>query len=185
MRLRDLHCEGAKVRRILLTFLGVFVSSWFISGIAFGQAPVVDDQTYHIAKKLNCPTCAGRNLADCPTDTCTQWKNEIKAQLDQGKTAGEVLAYFEARFGPTVLQEPPKQGPTAILWAAPVGAAIVFFGVVGWVLWRMSQRGPMRVAATTGTGHPNTGTSASASAHVDADADPFVSELEREVKDES
>jgi cytochrome c-type biogenesis protein CcmH/NrfF len=166
------------MRRFILIFLSVFVSSWLITAIAFAQAPVPDDQTYRIAKQLNCPTCAGRNLADCPTDTCTQWKNEIKAQLDQGKNAEDVLAYFEARFGPTVLQEPPKDGTTAILWAAPVGAAIVFFGVVGVVMWRMSQRRSAHTVAATAAIGPNT------SAHASAAADPFVSELEREVKDE-
>jgi cytochrome c-type biogenesis protein CcmH/NrfF len=133
---------------------------------ALAQAPAPDDQTYRIAKKLNCPTCAGRNLADCPTDTCTQWKNEIRAQLDQGRNAEEVLAYFEARFGPTVLQEPPKQGTTAVLWVAPIGAALVFFGAVALLIARMSRQGrtmsPSPAASST---------------------DPFVAELEQEVKD--
>lgn len=168
------HEEAKKRRLWIFIFLLFFASSCLFSQAAWAQAPVPDDQTYRIAKQLNCPTCAGRNLADCPTDTCTQWKNEIKAQLDQGKNAEEVLAYFEARFGPTVLQEPPKQGATAILWAAPVGAAIVFFSLVGLVMWRMSQRRPAR-AVVTATGSPS----------VNAVADPFVSELEREVKDES
>jgi cytochrome c-type biogenesis protein CcmH/NrfF len=172
------HKEVKKRRTWIFIFLLFFASSCLFSQVAWGQVPVPDDQTYHIAKKLNCPTCAGRNLADCPTETCTQWKNEIKAQLDQGKNAEEVLAYFEARFGPTVLQEPPKDGTTAILWAAPVGAAIVFFGVVGVVMWRMSQRRPAQAIAATATLGTHT------SAHANAAADPFVSELEREVKDE-
>jgi cytochrome c-type biogenesis protein CcmH/NrfF len=174
-----LYHEVTKTRRVAILILSVFVSSWLISAVVQAQAPVPDDQTYRIAKQLNCPTCAGRNLADCPTETCTQWKNEIKAQLDQGKNAEEVLAYFEARFGPTVLQEPPKEGTTAILWAAPVGAAIVFFGVVGVVMWRMSQRRSAQVAVAAATGGAN------ANAHASVAADPFVSELEREVKDES
>ena len=138
---------------------------------AFAQAPVPDDETYHIAKKLNCPTCAGRNLADCPTDTCNQWKSEIKAQLDQGKSSDEVLTYFEDRFGPTVLQEPPKEGSTAILWAAPVGAAVVFLVAAGIVMARVSKRKTPAVVA--------------AASQAPAVADPFVSQLEEDVKQSS
>ena len=154
-------------KRILLAWLSTLFVVVLMATPAFAQAPAPDDETYHIAKKLNCPTCAGRNLADCPTDTCAQWKAEIKAQLDQGKTSDEVLAYFENRFGPTVLQEPPKEGNTAILWAAPVGAAIVFFIAAGVVIARMSKRNAPAVA-----------TAAPAS----TSTDPFVSQLEEDVK---
>ena len=128
-----------------------------------------DDQTYHIAKKLNCPTCAGRNLADCPTETCTQWKAEIKSQLDSGKSPDEVLAYFQNRFGPTVLQEPPKTGSTAPLWALPVGAATVFLVGAGIVMARVSKRVP----------NPEPGV---AGADAQTSEDPFVHELEESVR---
>lgn len=132
---------------------------------AIAQVPAPDEETYRIAKQLNCPTCAGRNLADCPTETCAQWKAEIKAQLDAGKSADEVLDYFQARFGPTVLQEPPKTGVTAPLWAAPVGAALVFLLAAGVVMWRTSRRNaPMTVAAAG------------------SNEDPFVAALEEEVR---
>ncbi len=134
---------------------------------ALAQAPAPDDETYHIAKKLNCPTCAGRNLADCPTDTCAQWKAEIRAQLDQGKSAQEVMAYFENRFGSTVLQEPPKSGSTILLWLAPASAAIALIAAAGLALHRMSKRRtPALLSANTAQ---------------DSD-DPFVSQLEEDVK---
>lgn len=88
--------------------IGLLLVTWLTAGGAQAQVPAPDEPTYRIAKQLNCPTCAGRNLADCPTETCAQWKAEIKAQLDAGKSAEEVLAYFQDRFGPTVLQERPR-----------------------------------------------------------------------------
>ncbi len=132
---------------------------------ARAQDANLDDQTYHIAKLLNCPTCAGRNLADCPTQTCAQWKAEIRAQLEQGKSPQEVIAFFEARFGPTVRQEPPREGATAILWAAPIGAAVVFLAIAAWVI---TQRTAPRNAA-----------SALAAPFAD---DPYAARLEEEVR---
>jgi cytochrome c-type biogenesis protein CcmH len=78
------------------------------------------DRVNEIAKKLNCPTCAGINLADCRTLTCEQWRNQINDLVKQGYSDQEVLDYFVTRFGEQVLQEPPKSGSTLFLWVLPV-----------------------------------------------------------------
>jgi len=151
--------------RVVYACFSLFLVAALIAHPAQAQVPAPDEPTYRIAKQLNCPTCAGRNLADCPTETCAQWKAEIKAQLDAGKSAEEVLSYFQARFGPTVLQEPPKSGVTASLWAAPVGAAMIFLTVAGLVMWRAARR--------------SVATPAPAAAEHN---DPFIAELERQVR---
>ena len=151
----------------LLSLLSLLFASFVPARVVSAQGAVPDDQTYHIAKKLNCPTCAGRNLADCPTETCAQWKAEIKAQLDAGKSADEIMAYFQDRFGATVLQEPPKTGSTAPLWAVPAGAAAVFLIGAAIVMTHVSRRTAVVVQPLSSS----------------ASADPFVMELEREVKE--
>lgn len=128
------------------------------------QSPVLNDDVLEVAKQLNCPTCAGRNLADCPTDTCLQWKTEIAAQLQQGKTASDVMAYFQQRFGTTVLQEPPKAGQTLVLWVIPV-VALVALAIAAVVVIGRSSR--PATATTPGDKPPPD--------------DPFVAELERQV----
>lgn len=110
----------ALCRRFLIITLLSLAALVLLTQSAIGYGHDIDEDSYEVAKSLNCPTCAGRNLADCGTTTCYQWKQEIKAQLEQGKTATEVVAYFKARFGPTVLQEPPKEGGLLVLWWLPV-----------------------------------------------------------------
>ncbi len=149
---------------VLLVSLGAIAATAlaFDARVAFAQGLGFDDKTYHIAKMLNCPTCAGRNLADCPTETCAQWKAEIAYQLEQGKSAEEIIAYFEQRFGTRVLQEPPKQGSTLVLWAAPVGAAVVFLIAAALVMQRATRK-PAPMATT-------------------ASDDPLIAEIEAEVR---
>lgn len=130
------------------------------------QSPVLNDDVLEVAKQLNCPTCAGRNLADCPTDTCLQWKTEIAAQLQQGKTAADVMAYFQQRFGTTVLQEPPKAGQTLVLWVVPVVAFVGLAVAAVIVVRRASQPRPASVPAAGGQTPAE---------------DPFAAELERQV----
>lgn len=149
---------------MLFTLLALLLP---LSNTARAQSPEFDDDVRKVAKKLNCPTCSGRNLADCPTETCLQWKSEIRAQLDSGKSSDEVLEYFQSRFGTTVLQEPPKAGNTLALWLVPVGAALMLLGGGTLVMRRIARRTPAMAPVAAGA----------------AGADPYVSELERQVKD--
>lgn len=95
------------------------------------------DKINRIAEKMNCPTCTGINLADCRTQTCAQWRDQIKDLVDQGMSEDEVLDYFVTQYGPQVLQEPPKSGFTLTLWVLPVamillGGLILFFTMRKW-----------------------------------------------------
>ncbi len=147
-------------------FVAAFMLFAIVANTALAQAPDPSDQVHTIAKLLNCPTCGGRNLADCPTDTCTQWKQEIRSQLDAGKTQTEVIDYFKTRFGPTVLQEPPKEGVILLLWVTPVVIliAILIAGVI--VLKRISM--PRQTGATITTAVPQV-------------ADSYAARIEEEV----
>lgn len=106
-------------RRLAVSLIASAMALVLLTGLAFAVSHGIDEVTYTIAKKLNCPTCAGRSLAECGTATCYQWKQDIQAQLEAGKTTDEVLNYFKSRFGPTVLQEPPKEGGLLALWVLP------------------------------------------------------------------
>jgi cytochrome c-type biogenesis protein CcmH len=123
---------------------------------------------YEIAKQLNCPTCAGRNLADCPTDTCTQWKQEIVTQLKAGKTDEEVLTYFKDRFGSQVLQEPPKEGFVLVMWVVPVLAVFALIALAVVVARKSSSPLRVQTAAAPATS-----------------ANEYENQLEQQVKDAS
>ena len=67
-----------------------------------------------------------------------QWKQEIQTQLQQGKSPQQVIDYFQTRFGPAVLQEPPKGGALLVVWVLPwIGLIALAVGAVI-VLWRIS-----------------------------------------------
>jgi cytochrome c-type biogenesis protein CcmH len=122
---------------------------------ALAQAPD-HGRINDIAKQLNCPTCAGINLADCRTQTCEQWRGQIGDLVEEGYTDQEVLDYFSARYGDQVLQEPPKRGFTLILWVLPV---IALLGGVVWLVytirgWRKQQ--PAAVPAPSPEHTPDT-----------------------------
>jgi cytochrome c-type biogenesis protein CcmH len=123
---------------------------------ALAQTPDYD-RINEIAKHLNCPTCAGINLADCRTQTCEQWRNQISDLIQQGYSDEEIYNYFTTRFGDQVLQEPPKSGWTLFLWTLPLAALLLggiwlFSALRGWsnqkTVSSSAILSPVRPAAT-------------------------------------
>jgi cytochrome c-type biogenesis protein CcmH len=117
---------------------------------AQAQQPPNADRVNEIAKKLNCPTCTGINLADCRTQTCAQWRAQIGDLLAAGYSDEEVLAYFATHYGEQVLQEPPKSGATLPLWVLPVVALLVGGGWLAYALSKISPAGPASSSALVG-----------------------------------
>ncbi len=114
----------------------ILFSTPYTPGPTYAQEPDYD-QINEVAQHLNCPTCQGINLADCRTQTCTQWKNQIGDLLQEGYTQQEVLDYFVAQYGSQVLQEPPPSGSTLWLWILPfiillAGAIWLFYTMRNW-----------------------------------------------------
>src|SRR5512137_642670 len=99
------------MRKYLPLWLGVGLALLALLAAlpALAQTPTVDEVN-SVAKKLSCPTCTGINVADCPTETCAQWRSQIGQMLAQGKGEPEILDYFSSRYGDQVLQVPPTRG---------------------------------------------------------------------------
>ena len=154
--------------RLILGALACFLGVFLAARPAQAQDGSLDEQTREIAKHLNCPTCAGRNLADCPTDTCAQWKAEISTQLKAGRSAAQVTEYFTTRFGPGVLQEPPREGGYLLAWIFPFVVFVALLGAAFFVVRKSSRRG-----------------SPPAPAAASEPADPYAAELERQVREEA
>ncbi len=124
------------MRDLLATALALALLLVFFAAAAAQDSGAIDnenmDRVIEVAEELNCPTCSGINLADCRTETCIQWKEEIGDLVAEGRSKEEILDLFATRYGTYVLQNPPKQGYTLLLWLLPL--AVLAVGGV-W-LWR-------------------------------------------------
>lgn len=92
------------------------------------DVPISDDDVNEVARDLYCPVCENTPLDVCPTQACADWRELIREQLAEGRTAEDVKAYFVRQYGEGVLSNPPKSGFNLILWLLPV-AAVVLGGV--------------------------------------------------------
>jgi cytochrome c-type biogenesis protein CcmH len=129
-----------------------YLSFWLLTALAplallaafpaLAQTPTVDEVN-SVAKKLSCPTCTGINVADCPTETCAQWRSQIGQMLAEGKSEPEILDYFSSRYGDQVLQVPPTRGFFVWVWVLPV--AVIVVGLA-WLAYRMRGWAPAAAA---------------------------------------
>lgn len=92
------------------------------------DTPISDDEVNEVARDLYCPVCENTPLDVCPTQACADWRELIREQLSEGRTAEDVKAYFVRQYGEGVLSNPPKSGFNLILWLLPV-VAVVLGGV--------------------------------------------------------
>lgn len=95
---------------------------------------VTDDEVNAIASQLFCPVCENVPLDVCPTQACADWRDEIRAMLEQGRSEAEIKAYFVERYGQRVLATPEVRGINLIVWIVPpvavLGGVIVLIAVL-------------------------------------------------------
>jgi cytochrome c-type biogenesis protein CcmH len=134
--------------------IGVLLLATLLTGVAYAQEPVSDDDVNAVAKKLYCPVCENTPLDVCGTQACKDWRALIRQQLSDGWTEEQVLDYFAATYGPQVLAQPPTKGFTVLVWLLPV----VGLAGGGLFLWRQLRRwqdrrlpaGPVAAEAAVG-----------------------------------
>ena len=126
----------------IIHFLSLVACLWLFVCLAvpaFAQQPTADDINA-VASNLTCPTCTGISVADCPTETCVQWRAKIGEMLAQGYSQQEILDYFAARYGDHVLQVPPARGFFQWLWLLPTAATVLGLALLAYLVRSWSRQ---------------------------------------------
>jgi cytochrome c-type biogenesis protein CcmH len=108
---------------------------------AGSSSPDMDERVREVASELRCVVCQNLSVADSPSDLAKEMRNLVRELLQQGKTADEIKAYFQSRYGDFVLLEPPKRGFNLLVWGLPFAALVVGACGVYLVAKRWTVRG--------------------------------------------
>ena len=95
-----------------------------------------DDSFKDVAGELRCPTCTGLSVLDSDAKFSVQIKDEVKEQMDKGRSKEEILEFFVERYGPWILREPPKEGFNIIAWIIPFAMLIIGPMAIWAMVWR-------------------------------------------------
>ncbi len=95
-------------------------------------SPALARKAEAIYWKLNCPVCAGQNVAESNSPVAKEMRALVRQMLQEGKSEQEILDYFVQRYGEWILAVPPARGVNRLLWWLPVlilaGGGVILFG---------------------------------------------------------
>jgi cytochrome c-type biogenesis protein CcmH len=72
-----------------------------------------------LAAQLRCVVCQNQTVAESHAPMAADMRREIRAQMEQGRSDAEVVAFFEQRYGAFVRYNPPWKPSTWLLWGGP------------------------------------------------------------------
>jgi cytochrome c-type biogenesis protein CcmH/NrfF len=144
----------------------VLVLAFFCNGVGLSEERV---SFQDVEESLTCQCGCGLTVHSCNHLQCPSaipLREEIRAQMEEGKDRQAILAYFSDKYGEKILSSPTTVGFNLVAWVAPfvvIGLGGVFLGVT---LKRWSRRRPTVPEA------PSV-----------APASPYTKVLEKELRD--
>ena len=100
--------------------------------------PALERRVVKLTSELRCLVCQNQSLADSHADLAIDLKNQVRSQMQAGRSDTEIRDYMVARYGDFVLYDPPLKASTLLLWAGPF--ALLLLGFVGLAVYLRSRR---------------------------------------------
>lgn len=117
--------------RVILIFFAACLacsSPWAKEATPAAQNPELEAQMMQIAKELRCLVCQNQTIAESHAALAVDLRQQVREQLESGKTEEQIYAYMTARYGDFVLYRPPLKSSTYLLWLGP--AALLVLGIL-------------------------------------------------------
>ena len=92
--------------------------------------PALEAQVMNIAVDLRCLVCQNETIAGSHADLAIDLRNQIRDQLQQGKSKQDIIDYMVARYGDFVLYNPPLKKNTLFLWLGPFALLVIGFTIL-------------------------------------------------------
>ena len=139
--------------KLLLAILLLAVSAQCMAREALPEAadPVLEKRVVKLTSELRCLVCQNQSLADSHADLAIDLKNQVRAQMQAGKSDAEIRRYMVARYGDFVLYDPPFKMTTLLLWTGPF--VLLLIGLLGLVAYMRGRRRRLVDAALTPADH--------------------------------
>jgi cytochrome c-type biogenesis protein CcmH len=100
--------------------------------------PVLEQRVVKLTSELRCLVCQNQSLADSHADLAIDLKNQVRSQMQAGRSDAQIRDYMVARYGDFVLYDPPFKATTLLLWAGPF--VLLLIGFLGLTLYLRGRR---------------------------------------------
>lgn len=109
--------------------------------LVIASAAVAEDteaRYQHLISELRCLVCQNQTIAESNAPLAADLRNQVKAQMDAGKSDPEIVEYLTARYGDFVRYRPAFKAQTWLLWLGPF-AVLAGAGLAALLLMRRSR----------------------------------------------
>jgi cytochrome c-type biogenesis protein CcmH len=116
-------------RRLLWRQPAIFISMlvilvvavvWGVTAVRAAQPQTLDQRAYDVGSQLQCPVCNGESVSDSSSEVAANMRAVILQKLAAGESEQQVIQYFHDHYGDTILERPPMQGFTLMIWLGPI-----------------------------------------------------------------
>jgi cytochrome c-type biogenesis protein CcmH len=121
---------------------------WGALLLGASQPRTLDERTRDVASQIQCPVCNGESVEDSPSGLAAEMRALIRQKLAQGESDHQVIQYFQARYGDSILESPPLLGFTTLMWLPPL-AMLLVGGYLVFVAGREWGASPVALAGAT------------------------------------
>lgn len=83
------------------------------------EDPALEKRVLALAEDLRCLVCQNETLAASHADLAVDLRQQIREQMQAGKSDKEIIAYMTDRYGDFILFRPPVKMTTYLLWFGP------------------------------------------------------------------
>ena len=112
------------LRRWALPGILAAILAW---GLVIGGG--TGDRAIDLGNRIRCPKCQAESVSESQVPTAITMARIIREKVDAGWSDQQILDFFTARYGPSVLMDPPADVSGIILWSVPV-AGIIAGGLI-------------------------------------------------------
>jgi cytochrome c-type biogenesis protein CcmH len=125
-----------------------------VVGVLLARVPMVSGVAVvsfeDLEESLTCQCGCGLTVLACNHLQCPSagpLREEIRAQMDLGKTKAEILTYFRNKYGEKILSAPTTTGFNVVAWVMPfvlmiLGGLIVGVTIMHWSGHRQQESPP-------------------------------------------
>lgn len=90
----------------------------------------IEAKTMQLSHSLRCLVCQNQSIAESNAPLAVDLRNQVREQLEQGRSEQDIFDYMVARYGDFVLYQPPLKTSTLLLWLGPALLLLAGLGVL-------------------------------------------------------
>lgn len=89
----------------------------------------LDREATNLYQQVFSPFCPGRSLNDCPSSKAGELKDEMRAELEAGKSPEVILNEVFQKYGDQYRAVPQFAGVGVLVWLVPIGFVAIGLAV--------------------------------------------------------